>query len=211
MLHCTCISGIYLQFVCDRDMKTDASRVRSLLTDFSAGVAQQMVFWGCDARHPTGNLLVRFGMVRLARDGAEGEGSSQYRAAWQGGLVAIHSFCAGWYPAESTGVVFIRHWKRLVACPGGEPQDPGHYQIVRTSPDEMLDLVRPLAGWVTEYEKWVVGRMGCDYRKACFRHTLRMPGVRPWLPPARASEWLEGFASDPAGVGRAKEWLAAAA
>lgn len=183
------------------------SRKRALLSDFGAGLAQQMILWGCDARYPGGNLLVRMGMERLAREEVSQEGSSRYRTPWKDGLVEVHSFCAGWYPTIGTGVVFIRHWKRFAACEGGMPAEPGRYAMAAAFPDEMLELVRPIAEWIVDYETRVQAAMGTAYREACFRQAVRSPGVRPWLPPQRAVEWMEGFLRDADSVGRAREWV----
>jgi len=43
------------------------SKRRSLVRDACGCLHQQMFFWGCDARHPDGNLLIRHGLTRIAR------------------------------------------------------------------------------------------------------------------------------------------------
>ena len=110
-----------------------ASQQRSLLRDLSNGLLQQMYFWGYDARRRDGNLLVKCGMQRIAQERAEkSEGTSRYRTEWEGGVVELHGFCAGWYPqrSDTRGVVFIRHRGQLDLCDGAEPVTPGAYQGV---------------------------------------------------------------------------------
>ena len=72
-----------------------ASRRRSLVGDLCKGVTQSMGFWGCDARHPAGNLLVASGFERLEKNPALTEGSSRYRKPWlapQEGVSWLESF-----------------------------------------------------------------------------------------------------------------------
>lgn len=40
------------------------SRLGGLLRDLTAGLTQQMFFWGKDVVHPDGNLLVRQGFAK---------------------------------------------------------------------------------------------------------------------------------------------------
>ncbi len=183
------------------------SRRRGLLVDVAAGVAQQMVFWGCDARQP--GLMAGLGLERLARRETGGEGSSRYRALWREGCVELHSFCAGWYPGRGEGVIFVRHLRRILACTGGKPPSPGAYEgrIVPRSPDEIVLLVRPFLEWILHYEDRLADERGKSYREACYRHALRMPGNRPWLPPDEGRDWFRAFLADPSGVPRVKDGL----
>jgi len=190
-----------------------ASRKRSLLRDIANGIGQHMFFWGCDVRHPQGNLLVRSGMQRLAREEtAGGEGSSRYRIAWQGGLIELHSFCVGWYPDETTnnGAIFIRGRKRLQGCLGEMPLTPGRYEAERFSPgcsDELLITIRPLIAWLLAYEAKVESLAGADYRQACWLKYLAKIGARPWLAPAQGVEWFQDFLQRPERVRRPRQFL----
>jgi hypothetical protein len=135
------------------------SQVRALVSDLARMFLQQMFFWGCDAQSG-GNLLVRLGGQRLAREHSCGEGSSRYRWRWEDGTVELHSFCAGWYPDDPTaaGAVFIRGRERFFDCAGGQPLEPGHYdegRFLHANADEMLALLRPLLSWLADYERRV--------------------------------------------------------
>lgn len=188
---------------------TNASRTRSLLSDLSAGMAQQMAFWGCDARNPSGNLLTRAGLLRVAREHSGGEGSSRYRKRWAEGEVELHSYCMGWYSTEKTGVVFVRSTGRFLSCLPGEPLEPGDYgdRTHGGAADSLLDDVRPLVGMIVDYEKRLLAKSGTTYRENCWRHYQKMPGVKSWLAPTRAVEWMEFFLSDPASTPRSRQWL----
>lgn len=186
------------------------SRRRSLARDVAQGLVQQMFFWGCDARHPAGNLLERAGLERIAREDIRGEGSSRYAMAWRSGVVELHSFCAGWYPGdpERTGTVFIRSQERLFTCKGTEPVVPGIYEdsrFARDGADDLLAALSPLISWVNHYEKQVRYLAGSGYRQACWMRYLAKPGARPWLPPEDAARWFRDFVREPEAVRRPRE------
>jgi len=182
-----------------------ASRSRSLLRDLADGLSQQMIFWGQDVRHPEGSLLVRSGLTRIAREQTGQEGSSRYRCAWQGGLIEIHGFCAGWYPAEGEGVLFIRNRQRVQGVRGGLPTVPGVYGgEVTLTPDALLQAVRPLVEWWISYEDWVGTVTPPSYREACWQRARRLAKARAWLPPAEVVPWLRRFLHDPQRASRAR-------
>lgn len=187
------------------------SQVRALVRDLAGMFLQQMFFWGCDAQSG-GNLLVRLGGQRLAREHACGEGSSRYRWRWQDGTVELHSFCAGWYPDDpsAAGAVFIRGRERFFDCAGGQPLEPGHYdegRFLHANADEMLALLRPLLSWLADYERRIEAATSLAYRDRCFALYRRQGHSRPWLPPAVARAWLAGFLDSPETTRRAKHLL----
>jgi len=177
-------------------------RRRSLLSDVCRGLQQQMIFWGCDIRQ--GGVPVRLGFEKLPRRDAAGEGSSRYRLHSAEGILEIHSFCAGWYPRNGEGVVFIRQAQRVFVCTSGKPVEPGHYgdRLRAQSPDRILEMVRPLVRSVADYETLVMAAMSPAYRAACWRLAAGRQGFRPWLRPEQAVDWFEGFLADPAQVPR---------
>ena len=48
-----------------------ASNSIGLLNDFTKALGQQLYFWGCDVRHPQGNLLCEFGLERRKEQGVK--------------------------------------------------------------------------------------------------------------------------------------------
>lgn len=190
-------------------MITECSRRRALLRDVADGLMQQMFFWGCDARHPGGNLLGRHGLTRLPRAATGGEGSSRYRAPWEGGTVELHGFCAGWYPHDDAapGVLFIRHRGRLVLTRGPEPLTPGRYEADRLAsadPDAVTAAVAPLLRWLVAYERRIAEEPGPAYRHACWRLRRQLPSEPRWLAPDEALAWFERYLADPATTPRAR-------
>ncbi len=189
-----------------------SSRGRSLLRDVEQALGQQMYFWGCDADHPQGNLLVRSGMERIARMKQLGEGSSQYRCHWQDGVIELHSFCVGWYPStpEQVGSIYIRRNGRLSACIGGHPMTPGKYEDERfchKSTDALCSSIRPLISWLSQYEVRVIRIAGQAYRENCWKNYLKLPAARGWLPPEMALRWYKSYLSSPDRTPRSKAIL----
>ena len=88
------------------------------MSDLARGIGQQMMFWGCDARHSQGNLLSHAGLQRIARTERRSEGSSRYRMPWQDGLIELHSYCVGFYSSEDIGIIYIRSLQRFRSCLG---------------------------------------------------------------------------------------------
>ncbi len=181
-------------------MKPPSSRYRALVRDLADALRQQMYFWGCDVRHPSGNLLARFGMERLARPTAEGEGTSRYRMPWRHGVIELHGFCAGWYPPHGSGILYIRGQHALQRCEGGAPLTPGHYESERlqsATREDLLSLARPFIEWVAHYEAWVHTEAGAAHRERCWRALHTLQRGRPWLPPTEARHWLHTFLHTP--------------
>jgi len=178
------------------------SRRRSLLRDVARGIGQHMFFWGCDTRHPDGNLLSLMGMERLARVGNGREGSSRYRMKWKDGLIELHSYCVGWYAGQEPfqGVVFIRNREQITSCMGPLPLTPGRYERERLTSggiDELLPAVGPLIEWILFYENQIGRLAGTTYRKTCWRCLLTKTGARPWLPPGELESWFQSFLESP--------------
>lgn len=190
-------------------IRPTSSRSRSLLRDLCDALAQQMIYWGHDVRNPSGNLLVLFGMQRIERTFAHGEGSSRYRMRWQGGVIELHGFCAGWYPdsAAEEGFLFVRNRRRLQSTSGGEPHKPGSYDDLRVghlAPDELLARIVPFVSWLIAYEEWILDNVAAGYRDWCRREARNLGTARKWLSPEEGTRWLRELASDPQGAGRAR-------
>ncbi len=188
------------------------SRLRGLVQDVAGCLAQQMYFWGCDVGHKQGNLLVKYGMMRIARAERHGEGSSRYRMPWLGGTFEVHSFCAGWYPSDESekGALFVRGKECLYECRGSAPLTPGRYELDRyacANRDEMLSLCVPILAWVANYERWIAANTEVGYRERCWEALGELRHGKPWLPPQVASEWLASFLKDSEATPRAKSVL----
>lgn len=164
------------------------------LNDAARGLAQQMVFWGHDVRHPAGNALVRFGLKRNPSPGLAG--TSCYRMEWEDGLIELHGAIASWTaPPGGTGSVFCRDRGRIDLWHGASPPVPGREQGDAGSAAERWYAFQPFLRWLVAYENQVPEALGADWRPGCWRAIKRLPKGKPWLPPALALKWWELAAS----------------
>ena len=191
--------------------RTTSPRMRVFVRDLAALFQQQMYFWGCDAKMDR-NLLSRLGAERIAREVSCGEGSSRYQWRWHSGTVELHSFCAGWYPDDTSaaGIVYVRGYKRFFDCKGGAPVKPGKYfegRFLYANNVELQALLPPLLTWLAEYERRVASEKGPAYRERCYRSYRRQKHSKPWLSPTQAQAWLESFLASPETTPRARELL----
>jgi hypothetical protein len=186
---------------------THQPRVSTLLRDYTDALAQQMFYWGRDVIHPSGNLLVAHGFDRRKSEGLEG--TSCYRKELNEGYIELHGACAGWYPddTEEPGFLYIRTRRRCFLYDGVEPPAPGFYneELLRTTPGaDLLERSQRFLAWWLDYERWLAGVTGADYRTACYRTFAKLPKSTPWLPPEAGLDWLCSFRNDPMKAGRPK-------
>lgn len=152
------------------------------------GLAQQMVWWGCDVRHPSGNMLVRYGMGRTPSPGLTG--TSCYQMGWEGGWIELHGAAASWTSGDSRdGMVFTRDRGRIALWNGERPPVPGLEYGHQGSVSERWEAALPMLRWIAGYEKWIDGQLGPQWRQACRRHIRRLPRGKPWLAPKEALDW----------------------
>jgi hypothetical protein len=159
-----------------------------LLRDAARGLAQQMVWWGYDVRHPDGNLLVVHGMSRNPSPGLAG--TSCYRCGWENGWIELHGAVASWTAADATcGVIYARDRGRLELWTGDEPPVPGREFGSHGTAEERWQAALPMIRWIGDYEARVRSRTGTAWRDGCWRAIRRLPKGKPWLPPAAALDW----------------------
>jgi len=135
---------------------------------------QQMWCWGCDIRHPAGNVLKRFGFTR--RGVPEGQrGSSQYSIGFQRGEIRLW----GWGVLYITPdmAVFVRRFEFAPQwrAPRGirnliwMPEQIGRLRAAHRKAKRcmMQSYLAELCLWTAEYERWVQATCGFSYRTAC--------------------------------------------
>jgi hypothetical protein len=160
------------------------------LTDAARGLAQQMVFWGHDVRHPEGNSLVRFGMTRSPSPGLTG--TSCYSMPWENGRIELHGAVASWTPdLPGNGCIFSRDRGRIDLWAGDHPPVPGREHGCAGATEERWSAFQPLLRWLVRYEEWIAETHGADWRAGCWRAIKRLPKGRPWLPPELALRWWD--------------------
>lgn len=159
-----------------------------VLSDAARGLAQQMVFWGHDVRHPSGNALVRFGLSRTPSTGLSG--TSCYSMPWEGGIIELHGAVASWTPTVGgTGCVFCRDRGRIDLWRGNIPPVPGRQHGESGAPELRCEAFMPFLRWLVSYEQWTAETLGAEWRSGCWRAIKRLPKGKPWLPPAAALQW----------------------
>lgn len=161
-----------------------------ILGDAARGVAQQMIFWGHDVRHPSGNALVRFGLKRSPSPGLTG--TSCYSMPWENGLIELHGAVASWTPPPGgTGSIFYRYFGGIALWRGLVGPIPGKERGVGGSVEERWHAFLPLLRWLLSYERWILETHGAQWRNDCWCALQRLPQAKPWLPPHLALEWWE--------------------
>lgn len=187
-------------------MPSNESRSGGLLRDFTAGLKQQMFYWGRDVIHPAGNLLVAQGFTKTKSAGLQG--TSCYGHDWQDGRIELHGACAGWYGADG-GFVFVRPHGKCHVWLGDAPPLPGEWpqeQIDEQGPAALYEKCLPFLDWWLHSEERIGKLLGPSYRSACHRHFKKLPKSKPWLPPEAGTEWLKRFRENPAGLDRWKRF-----
>ena len=165
-----------------------------ILSDAARGVAQQMIFWGHDVRHPEGNSLVRFGLKRSPSPGLTG--TSCYSTPWENGTIELHGAVASWTPPPGgTGSVFCRDLGSIALWQGWLAPVPGREHGVVGTVEERWLAFQPFLRWLLGYEQWIHETHGSAWRTGCWRALKRLPKGKPWLPPHLALKWWELAAS----------------
>ncbi len=185
--------------------------LRGLIRDFTAGLNQQMYFWGRDVLYPDGNLLTDHGFARMPSGGLKGTSCYRMQLA-DGDHIELHGACVGRYPAvqcQSPGFLFVRARQRIFLYSGSEPAIPGRYvpeQLRPGSAVEMYAICCQFLDWWLAYEEWITTRVSPGFRDACHWTFQHLPASAPWLPPAEALAWLRAFRESPTTVPRARNW-----
>lgn len=161
-----------------------------ILNDAAKGLAQQMVFWGQDVRHPSGNLLVKFGLKRAPSTGLTG--TSCYGMPWEGGILELHGAVASWTSHDSCqGCIYCREQNRIEIWEKDRPPVPGREHGTSASPEIRWQSFQPLLRWLLAYEAWIKTTAGIGWRQSCWKLIRRLPKGRPWLRPDLAHQWWQ--------------------
>lgn len=161
-----------------------------LLGDAACGLAQQMVLWGHDVRHPAGNSLARYGMKRSPSPGLSG--TSCYSMPWENGLIELHGAVASWTPDfPGIGCLFSRDRSRIELWNEEHPPVPGRDRGCCGALDDRWAAFLPFLRWLIRYEQWITRTHGSEWRDECWRALKRLPKGKPWLPPGLALRWWE--------------------
>lgn len=157
--------------------------------DLRGMLAQQMVWWGLDARHPEGNLFVRSGFERMARP-REGTSSRYGKSLPGGGRLEVHGTYLRW-ETGSRGFAFKRGSRRMGEIAGlWRPEDAEGNELRSLAPGEWARVARPMLVWAGEHEDWVEENCGPSWRAFCWRKLKSLPLGPVWAKPEETRSWL---------------------
>jgi len=169
-------------------MSALASISSVVLSDAARGLAQQMVLWGHDVRHPDGNALVRYGLKRTASTGLTG--TSCYSVTWENGVIELHGAVASWTAAVGeTGCVFCRDRGRIDLWKADRPPVPGKENGVSGNVADRWEAFQPLLRWLIDYESWAFENLGEPWRQGAWRALKKLPKGKVWIAPELALRW----------------------
>lgn len=166
-----------------------------LLRQASKGLAQQMILWGHDVKHPEGNALQRFGMERRKSTGLTG--TSCYSMEWEGGVVQLHGAVASWHSHDRTsprGCVYGRSSKRIKLWNEMRAPIPGVDHGTHYGEEMCWQAFQPLLRWLVAYETWVASALGAEWRWKTWRAQFSLVKKSPWLAPEEALLWWKEHA-----------------
>lgn len=149
-------------------------------------IDRQMWFFGCDIRHPAGNLLLTHGFTRDRAPADIPGGTSRYtrrtREAPDGAQLVLWGWGALWISDAGDALAVRRHVtmpKWLVSAPNVSQM--WQYQALdalleRAAPADTLVARRRLAdfaAWVVTYEQWVRAETPPAWRTQCVEERPR--------------------------------------
>lgn len=157
---------------------------------------QQMWLWGCDIKHPQGNLLTEYGFRRIPNPDPSSSNSSVYRLELdRHSRVILRGFAVFFGKDFLGGLLFKRFDSQPYRTPATDLADLpftkfdlptlGRYG---DESQEFCQLASGLFQWIANYDSWVKENFGTGYIEDC----LKSRGKQPAVPAIQAeSTWLE--------------------
>ena len=153
--------------------------------------------WGQDVLYPGGNLLVRYGLERVAGQGPRGRSGVYTRSINDRGAVWLRG--AGVFYSRGSGAgIFLGRYDvrpRVIACDAPplekwSEQGLGAFPMAVESEQGMEAaclLVPEVCAWIADYELWIAETAGVEHREQCLQ---RWP-KRSTPPEEFALRWRE--------------------
>jgi hypothetical protein len=136
-------------------------------------IDRQMWFFGCDIRHPSGNLLVAAGFRRDRPPAEVANGTSRYALDAPSARLVLWGWGVLWMPTHSPAVLLRRHGTgpRLLRHPP-EVNDLWQYTQADRLPsahdaDATVTGLTSFARWVGTWERHVRQHCGEAWRRQC--------------------------------------------
>lgn len=134
---------------------------------------QQMWFFGCDIRHPEGNLLLTHGFARERPPAEVSNGTSRYTQHTPDGRLVLWGWGVLWAPPSAPAVLLRRHGagpRLLREVP--DTTTLWEYKQAdrlpaRTCAEDPSYVLGSFARWVVRWEREVRGTFGDAWRARC--------------------------------------------
>lgn len=133
--------------------------------------------WGQDVIYPGGNLLVRYGLERIAGQGPGGRSVGYTRPINGRGGIWLRGAGVFYSRGSGAGIVLGRYdvRPRVIACDTApleqwSEQGLGAFPLAEASEQgiEAASLLVPEAcAWIGDYERWIVETVGVEHREQC--------------------------------------------
>ena len=156
---------------------------------------QQFWRWGCDVKHTTGNLLVRFGFTRIPPPTADQSLTSVYLQEVDSCTRIVLRGSAAFYGHDCQGGLLVRRFdSQPYRTPSSQLEELPHTPdcLPPLEPFQQADqqgrkLTSELFRWIAQYEAWIIREFGTQY----VERSLELRGKRPVVEvSATEIEWL---------------------
>jgi len=134
--------------------------------------------WGQDVLYPRGNLLIRYGLERIATPGPGGKTAGYTRSIDDGGSVSLRG-SGVLYSRGGAGIVLGRFDVLPRLATGDAPpldrwieKGLSAFPLAAASGEGMAAacrLVPELCAWIAAYELWIAETVGLEHREACLQ------------------------------------------
>ncbi|MDE2933479.1 MAG: hypothetical protein OXS47_06370 [Chloroflexota bacterium] len=135
--------------------------------------------WGQDVLYPRGNLLIGYGLERIAQQGPNGRTAgytcsiNDHGGVWLRGSGVLYS------PGSGAGILLGRFDMRpRVTTPDAPPLEtwiaggftPFPFAAASERGSEAARLLVPeVCAWIADYEHWIMETVGVDHREHCLQ------------------------------------------
>lgn len=152
--------------------------------------------WGCDVKHPTGNLLVRFGFRRIPSPVPDSSKTSVYVLEDAPSIHIVLRGSAAFYGKDRLGGLLLRRFdSQPYRTPSSHleelphtPNDLPPLERYRQADQQCPELTRELFCWIAKYEAWIAREVGIQH----VEDSLELWGKRPVVEAAELEgEWLK--------------------
>ena len=133
--------------------------------------------WGQDVLYPGGNLLIRYGLERIAAQGADGRTAGYTCSINDGGGVWLRGAGMFYSPGCGSGIFLGRYdmRPRMITCDAPPlktwiERGLAPFPLAEESEQGIAtacQLVPEACAWIEAYERWITEAVGVEHREQC--------------------------------------------